>query len=327
MIRAKEQQFSKYNGPASQKIYKYMCEEWPSLLKDIDPFRSHMFTLSLAQEELGYLEADRLFFRASLEAIRSKPWEFSKVTFLRVLGQLGLYYTPGLYYKEFFYETPSGHMWGFQEQRMIENKSYFNEWRNVLSKMESPLEWERRAIKIRLLRAIGFKYKMPELPETFRMMRIVELEPSGEIKWLYCGDSNMTERLWYCRDLDVYFYLGYWGQKDWSRGALKILKYWDMILMPKGTFRVNIHRVMWILWVVGMFLVRPRWRSMSLSALFSIAILYAFCHAIFTDNFGGRHELYMIIFLWTGGFCGMLGILKKLRIKYVKNKDITYNEK
>jgi hypothetical protein len=315
MIRAQDQQFSRNNGPASQKIYEYMSKEWPSRLKLIDPLRSHMFVLSLAQKELGCLKADKLFLQASLEAIRSDVYKFSKFTLLRMLGQLDLYHPFGLNYKEFFYETNSGHMWGFGEQRMLEDKRSFDYWKENLSKIESPLEWERQVIKIRFLRALGFKYHIPDLPEAFQMMQIFRLEPSGGIKWLYCGDSNMTERLWYCRDLDVYFYLGYWGQREWSRGALKILEYWDMLLMPKGAFSINIHRVMWVLWVLGIILIKPRRLSISLAAFLCMALLYALLQAVFSDNFAGRFELYMRIFLWLGASCGTLALFKRWKSK------------
>ena len=310
--RAEDRQFDPKNGPASMKIYNYMSQEWPKRVKDLDFYRFQMFTFSLAQKELGLIEADRLFMKAGIEAIRKAPWKFIKFTFLRVLGQLDLYYTPGLSHREFLsgaYETDSGHMWGFEGKRMLENSQRFEHWRDVISKLDSPLEWEKRAIKARLLRLIGFRKEIPDLPESFRMIQIVELKPSGEIEWAVCGDSNMTERLWYCRDLDVYFFLKYWGKKEWSKFALKTLEKWDKFA-PRGAFRINIHRIMWILWIIGIFTVRERRRSLSLAAFLFIVISYGFCQAIFSDNFGGRFELYMRSFLWLGSLCGILGIVK-----------------
>ncbi|MCX5694758.1 MAG: hypothetical protein NT014_06560 [Candidatus Omnitrophica bacterium] len=315
MMRAQDQQFSKDNGPASQKVYEYMLSEWPSRVRSVDPLRAHMFTLNLAQEDLGYLKADDLFLRASLESIRSDPGMFFRNTLLRMLGQLGLYRNPELRYKEFFYETQSGHMWGFYEERMLRNQGYYNHWTRFLPDIKSPLIWERQVLKARFLNLFGFKYAIPDFPKEFAFMQSVKVEPSGKLKWLYCGDAHMTERFRYCLDLDAYFFLGYWGQRNWSKTALKILGYWDKILMSKALSSTNAYRLMWVFWIMAFFLLSPGWRLAVLAALLSIVVTYALLQAVFTDNFGGRHELYMRIFLWLGCSCGILGIIQKWKQK------------
>jgi hypothetical protein len=318
--RAEDRQFNPDNGPASKKVYNYMSQEWPNRVKDIDFYRFQMFSFSLAQKELGYLDADKLFMEASLEAIRSNPLKFTKFTFLRILGQLDLYFSNGLNHKEFLagaYETESGHMWGFEEKRMQDKKGALFHWRSVISTLDSPLGWERQAIKARLLKLIGIKREVPLAPESFRMIQIVNVNNSGKLEWGVCGDSNMTERLWYCRDLDVFFFLKYWGEKAWSRSSLKALQIWDSFT-PKQKVRINIHRIMWILWVIGIFASKERWRSLSLAAFLCIVVAYAFCQAIFSDNFGGRFELYMRTFLWLGSFCGILAMIELLQAKFRK---------
>jgi len=324
VFRAKDKQFDINNGMASRKVQEYLSKEWPSRIKDIDFYRYQMFAFNLAQQEIGLLEADNLFWDASLEAIRANPLKFTKFTLLRVLGQLDLYFYPGLKHKEFLggaMETDSGHMWGFDENRMIENKKRFKHWQPIISTLESPLKWERSLLKAKLLRFLGAKATMPPHPKSFQMMQIVRLNPSGRIEWLVCGDSNMSERLWYCRDLDVFFFLAYWGQKEWSRAALNVLKFWDALLMPKEKVRINLHRIFWTFWISGIFTIRPRWRSLSLLAFLSIVVFYAFCQAIFSDNFGGRFELYMRPFLWLGASCGVLASIERWREKF-KRKEL-----
>jgi hypothetical protein len=323
--RAQDSQFNPNNGPFSKKVYNYMSQEWPKRVKSVDFYRFQMFSFSLAQKELGYLDADKLFLKASIEAISSDPLKFMKFTFLRVLGQLDLYISPGLNHKEFLggaYETDSGHMWGFEEKRMQDKNGTFYHWRSVISALESPLKWERQVIKSRLFGLVGKKTKMPELPASFRMVRVFNLDDSGNLQWNICGDSNMSERLWYCRDLDVFFFLKYWGEKTWSRPALKALKIWDGF-SPKQKLSINIHRIMWILWIVGLF-VSERRRSLSLAAFICIVVAYAFCQAIFSDNYGGRFELYMRTFLWLGSFNGIVTLKNYFREKIRKIKSNEY---
>lgn len=345
VTRAKDCQFDIHNGPASRKLYEYMRKWVPvgisvdelgkaqllafpgrfdrgginpadiGLGNDITIPERQMFTLNFAQKEIGFLEADRLFLKASMEAIRSDPWKFAKFTFLRVLGQIDLYYNPALYHREFPYESDSGHMCGFEGKRAEQMKDKFYHWLPQIEKIDSPLQWERRAIKERLRRMFGLSSAAPKLPDSFQMRRHVVFE-SGLMHRIHCGDGNMEERFWTCNDLDVYFFLGYWGYKDYSRSALKILSCWDRLLMPRGWWRIAINRIMWCFWVIGIFVLRRDWRSKVLAAFLSIVILYAFCQSIFSDNFGGRFELHMIAFLWLGALCGILGLYERWQEKF-----------
>ncbi len=341
VTRAKDYQFNADNGPASRKVYEYMHKWVPvetpadelakaqlltkgqgginpadiGLGNDITIPERQMFTLNFAQKEIGFLEADRLFLKACMEAVRSDPRKFAKFTFLRVLGQLGLYYTPGLYHKEFPYESESGHMCGFEGKRQKQMKELFYYWLPQIDKIDSPLKWERHAIGQRLRRVFGLSSPDVELPDSFQMRPHV-ISEAGLMHRIHCGDGNMEERFWTCNDLDVYFFLGYWGYKDYSGTALKILSYWDKFFMPRGPWRIAINRIMWFLWVIAIFIFRRDWRWKSLAALLSIVILYAFCQAIFSDNFGGRFELHVIAFLWLGALCGILGLYERWQEKF-----------
>jgi len=344
LTRAKDYQFDIHNGPASRKVYEYMHKWIPvnvsvsdlakarlltfvenneqlginladiGLSKDFTILERQMYTLNFAQRDLGYLEADRLFMKASIEAIHSEPWKFMKFTFLRILGQLDLYHTPGLNHKEFPYETESGHMFGFEEKRMQEEKDIYYHWLPVICRLDSPFQWERCAIKARLRRMFGLSSEVLELPEFFQIRPNVMLK-SGLLYHLYCGDGNMQERYRSCRALEVYFSLAYWGPRWYSKTALRMLKYWDMVFMPRDGVRINIHRIMWVLWVIGIFTMRRRWCSMSLAGFLCIFVLYAFCQSIFSDNFGGRFRLYTVAYLWLGASCGVLGLIERWRVK------------
>ena len=130
----------------------------------------------------------------------------------------------------------------------------------------------------------------------------------------------MEERLWNYRDLDVYFFFAYWGQRDWSKRALKTLEYWD-ILMPRTKMCINLHRIMWVLWVFGIFFSRQRWRSMSLAALLFFVLFFAICLCVFTDNFGGRFALYNRAYLWLGALCGIQALIERTHlIKHSTNE-------
>lgn len=343
LTRAKDYQFNINNGPASREVYEYLHKWVPVKISvsglakarlltfvgsneqqginladigiedDITIRERQMFTFNFAQREIGFLAADRLFLKACIEAVRSDPWKFIKFTFLRILGQLDLYHIPGLKHKESLSESESGHMQGFEGRGAEQMKEKFYYWSPVISKLDSPLQWERRAIKARLCRIFGLSSEAPELPDSFQMHPHFAMSQSGLMHRIHCGDGIMEERFWTCSDLDVYFFLAYWGYRDYSRGALKVLKIWDMFLMPRGWMRININRIMWCLWIISIFALRGDWRSKSLAAFLSIVIFYAFCQSIFSDNFGGRFELHMIAFLWLGGLCGILALYERWR--------------
>lgn len=125
-------------------------------------------------------------------------------------------------------------------------------------------------------------------------------------KWLYFVRGKYPSSY----HSDVYFFLVYWGQRDWSKTALKWLRYWDMFLMPSERLRMNLYRIMWLLWFIGVLITKERWASMSLVAFMCVVILFAFLQAVFSDNFGGRFELYTRVFLWLGSSCGVLAIVQ-----------------
>ncbi len=207
-------------------------------------------------------------------------------------------------------------MWGFGEKRMQGERADFQKWLPVISKIDSPFPWERKAIKARLARICGFKAQMPLLPDSFRLSPNVELNAAGGVDFLNCEDGVMGERLQGCQDLDAYFFLKYWGRKVWSRGALRLLQYWDMF-MPRPKLRMNMHRAMWVLWVIGIFFSKERWRRLSLAALMLVVVSYAVCLCVVTDNFGGRLALYDRAYLWLGALCGIQALIAKIKeIKY-----------
>lgn len=312
VARGVDSQFAITNGAASKKIREYMAGEWPQRMKDVDYRRFQMYSLNLAQQDLGFIEADRLFKQAGIEAIRSAPWKFIKFTSLRVLGQLDLCYTSGLNYKEFPYETDSGHMWGFEKKRMQENQTMFRDWRERIKTItDSPLQWERRVIKARMCRLFGIKSEIPALPVIFSLVPIVKIDEKGEVNITNCGDGVMQERLRSYYGLEIYFNLKYWGWRGYSENALKILKYWD-ILMPRPKMRINLNRIMWVLWIIGILFNRNRWCSMSLLAMLSFVVLFAICLTVFSDNFGGRFLSYNMVFLWIGSSSGILILWERM---------------
>jgi hypothetical protein len=322
VARSRDALFSTSNGPASKKIGEYMLNEWPQRMKDIDQRRLQMYSLNLAQKELGLIEADRLFKQASIESIRSAPWKFIKFTFLRIIGQLDLYYAPGLNFKEFPYETDSGHMWGFDEKRMQENRIKFRDWDHVIvTVIDSPLQWEKSVLKARVLRLIGFKSEIPKLPSIFRLVQVITTNKDNVVVYLNCGDGPMQERFYGYLNLEVYFSIMYWGQRYWSKDALKMLKYWDVI-MPRPKARINLQRIMWVLWICGIVFNKRRWYSMSLLAMLSFVVFFATCQAVFSDNFGGRLTLPSLIYPWLGACCGILALWERaLTIKH-RLKDV-----
>ena len=319
ITRAEDRQFDINSGLASMKIGEYMKKEWPSRVKETHPIEYQMYILNLAQKDLGYIGADRLFFQASMESIRRDPIKFIRFTFLRVLGQLGLFEFPGLNHQEFPYQSESGHMWGFSGKREKERLEQFQNWEEDILRIDSPLEWERIAIKRRFCKFIGLKNsEILKPPESFKIIPNVRINEYGEVETLRCGDGNMTERLYNWRDLDIYFFLKYWGQKKVSSKALKVLSVWD-VFMEKGKTQINSHIIMWLLWIIGIAIPKERWHSIVLGAFLSFVLAYAFIQAVFSDNFGGRFELYMRTFLWLGASYGVWALLRFK--KSVKNSN------
>lgn len=337
LTRAKDHQFDIRNGPASRKVYEYLRAWIPAgvsldelaqlqplvggedgrrfdaflpqlgLSDQITLLQRQMYTFNLAQQDLGYREADRLFMQAGIEAIRSDPEKFARFTVVRLFGQLGLYDDPGLAHKEFDYTTESGHIFGFQEERMQKKDALFRQWLASGQNTGSPFQWERRFMKAGVSRLFGIQSALPELPGYFRMQQNAMVK-SGLLYRLKCGDGNMEERFWNCRDLDAFFFLGFWGQRWHSLGALRIVREWDKLLMPKGAVRIVINYSMFALWVIAVFLAQSPLQRMTLAAFLCISIGFAFIQSVFSDNFGGRFELHMVPFLWLGFLCGVLTI-------------------
>lgn len=308
--RFTEMPFDENNGPACRKIGECV-QEWKSVLPQgteigIPEFMG--WTYSIAQRKFGYFAADRIFWQAAIEHISKTPEKFVKFVFLRMLGHLSFIpkevcFSKGIMHKDRPTETASGNLWGFEENRMIEKQKHFEHWRPFFLS-ESPLQWERQVIKARLRRIFKGGKEDVNLPENFRMEKNVSFE-SGKLELFSCGDGVMPERFWNCRALDVYFFLQYWGQRGWSKTALKLLNYWDNFIIPRGMFLQYINWIMWFLWIVGIFKARQRWIVMVLTALICLAIVQAFIVAIFGGNCGGHYALYMSFFRWLGGLCGV----------------------
>jgi len=335
--RAQDCQFDMRNGPASRQVYGYIRDWLPRKIpserlsslqlltllpgeeklgaslqelgiSNIPLLERQMYTMNMAQKDLGYLRSDDLFLKACLEGIGSDYPKFVKGTFLRILGQLDICFIPSLSRKEYLHETGSGHMWGFDGKVMAGNKERFGEYKEALIGLESPLRWERQAIKIRMLKALGLAKNDIAMPGYFRLEPSTVFE-SGSLRRVNYGDGNMEERIWTSPKLEAYFFLAYWGQRNNSKAALKILKYWDMLLMPGRGLRMNIHRLLWIFWIIGIFVIRERWQRSSLAAFLCVVLFYALFLALFCDYFGGRLELHMRPFLLLGGSAGILALI------------------
>jgi len=318
LLRPRDSLFSKDNGPSSLKVYEYLTEELPESIKDIRKFESLMYSFNLAQEDLGYIEADKLFKRAFIEGVKANPVKFTKFTFLRILGHFDLY-SLDLNHKESPYTSESGHMWGFDGKRAVNSRERFEQWSPRVSNLDSPLQWERKVVLARFKKFLGFTNSIPEVPEIFKLSSNISVDDTGKFKFLSCGDGVMTERLWNCRDLDKYFFLAYWGQKRSSELSLNILKYWDAVFMPKPKVKIVISWLMWILWVSGIFISKKREVSIFFGAFLIVVVFQAVSQAIFSDNFGGRFSLYMINFKWLGALCGISAFIERRNKKSPDN--------
>jgi hypothetical protein len=325
LFRAPDRLFNKHNGPASAKVDEYMNKEWPLHVKDIRQPEFFMYAFNLAQRDLGHIEADNLFREAFKEAVYATPGKFIRFTLLRMLGHLDLCYVPQLNHSEFLWGTETGYIWGFNGERLRDKKEQFKHWQPAIAGLESPLRWERKAVLARLGRITGFGREKPVLPDSFKLMPNMKINESGETEFLSCGDGVMGERLWNCLDLDVYFFLVYWGYRAESPAALELLRCWHALFMPRFPARMVVHYFMWLLWSAGILLSRQRWFVSFLSALLLTVVAQAFFQAVFSDNFGGRFALYMRPFLWLGSLCGMLvlverGYFQRLRQRICKHR-------
>lgn len=311
-----DSRFNADNGPASRKVAESM-QKWRDFLPEgYDPYIAKYlgWTYSTVSRDFGYLEADKIFFRAGIEGIRANLADFIKIVFLKFLGHLDIIprevcLREGISHKERLTATDSGHLWGFEEERMLEISEYFKHWQQFFIS-ENPLKWEKRAIITRLRRICGLNREEIQLPDMFRISQNV-LFQSGEVISLSCGDCVLPDRFWNCRALDVYFFFQYWGERGWSKSALKLLKYWDRVFIPKGIFLQIIVWSTWIFWILAIFISRQRWICSFLTAIFFMVILQAVVVAVLVGNTGGCYALMVWPLRWLGGLAGVWVIVDR----------------
>lgn len=197
-------------APTSRKV--------DQIKEDVKLLERQMFTLEQAQSDLGYGDADRLFLRASLEAIKQQPGKFIFTSIVRFLAQMGLLSPPeGLTHEEYIlgrtqFLRRSISLWN--EGGEIEDMKR-ERWFMPKGWVESPLKWERRVIWKKFLRFIGFNVDVPERPDYFKLRRNYHLNLGHENVDRPEVRSNgiMTERLMHGVDLDNYFYYGFWAPR------------------------------------------------------------------------------------------------------------------
>lgn len=294
--------FSENNGQASQRVGGYLRTVMATKLTGAGFGDLSLVALNLAQDELGYLGADRLFLQAGKEAISHNPSHFIKDTLLRLLGQMDIH-DPGSRHNEYPTESDSGHMWGYGEERMSRKHYEYENAKNKFDNLFSPLQWERNYLKAKLLSAIGISVEAPTVPIEFQMTSNINTTTQGESSFLYSGDCVLVARPSIVHHLDDYFFWSYWGEGRWSPSALKILAGWDKTL-PTGTLRLCLHFTMWVLWVLAILLAGDRKNQVVLLAFLSFVIFSDFCQVIFSDNYGRRFFFFTVTFLWLGGTAG-----------------------
>jgi hypothetical protein len=307
--------FSETNGPASKQIGKYLHSAQAIEVSGGNIYDGIMLALNLAQDDLGFSEADQLFLRAGIEGIKSRPVDFLKDTSLRFLGQMDIY-DPGLRHKDYSSETESGHMWGYGEERIRTkpvDRAEFVKTQLQLSNLASPLVWERKYIKARFINAIGFKDNVPPLPPEFQMSSNIHKTQEGTY-YLNTGGCVLAVRTSIVHAFDYFFFWSYWGEGNWSPNALKILAGWDRIL-PTGILRHCLHFAMWVLWFAAIVMTGDRKNQIFLTAFLSFVIFSDLCQVIFSDNYGGRFFFFTVIFLWIGGSTGIETLMRRLKVQ------------
>ncbi|MCK5492764.1 MAG: hypothetical protein KAJ14_06620 [Candidatus Omnitrophica bacterium] len=322
LLRSSDSLFDKDNGIYSMKIYNYMNNKMILSAKEKYLRRYYMYTFNLAQKDFGYIEADKLFKKAFMEAIYNNPYKFIKYTVLRMLGHLELNKNLNLNYKEGLYETDSGHMWGFGEERMRQQQEMIEMQYFKLEKLYSPLKWEKQVILAKLARCFGKDMEIPDLPDEYKILPNVKFYSSIDPCILNYSDGVLGESLNGFRNLDLYFYNGYWGRRGWSKTALNLLASWDSVFKLKQDIKINLRWLMWSLWIGGIIVTRKRWILNALIAFLCIVLFNALCQAVFSDNFGGRLALYMKPFLWLGFLCGGLSLFEWSKALIVKKVNL-----
>ncbi len=294
--------FSADNGPACAEIQRYLDSGLFRKVADQDYRAAVIGAYTAVGHDRGLYAANDLFLKAGLESWAAHPRQFLKFTGLRMLGQLGVY-EPGLMTDESGYTTPTGHMWGFSEQEMRDRREYLAQWLPAPAADVSPLAWERSVLKARFLRIFNKDIRVPPLPRSFQLETNMSLNENGAAFIRFGEDGITGERLMTSHALAGYYFFGYWGSRPGSGSALKLLALWDRMI-PNSSFGIVLNRIMWFLWIIGIIMLRARWKKAALSAFLLFVVLFACLQAVFSDNYGGRYFLYTCCFLWLGAVCG-----------------------
>jgi hypothetical protein len=174
----------------------------------ISLYERQMYTFNVAQQELGYIKADDLFKKASLEGIFKNPYKFLTFTFIRMLAQLDVYSPKDLSHPDYYLQK-ARFCYTQKEQDMEKPREWayrrLSFWKPPPYNVPSPLQWERKVLLGKVYRLFNFTSEAPTLPDSCQIKPNFMIK-DGQIYKLNCGDCVMTERLWTCRDLDVYFF-------------------------------------------------------------------------------------------------------------------------
>ncbi len=239
--RKADSQFALAGGPATTRLYEMMSRWTPGpvpaatlqearmldaaadtqnpAVKDIalvPLLERQMHTLNAAQKELGFEEADRLCLRAALESIGAAPIRYLFTSGVRLLCNLRLYRDERLRHDEFllanaaFMRRMAGKA---PESLRPEDRWLVVETIPLETAVPSPLAWERRMLKARLLSCLGFKAQPPIQPAAFVLSPNVSFGSGGYEKRAARSHCVMAERLEHAVDLDSYFFDQYWGPR------------------------------------------------------------------------------------------------------------------
>lgn len=310
--RPPDRLFDESAGPACAKVARIFDRDVVRMINAYDRRSAQMTAFTFAQKELGYKEADDLFRNACIESIRLHLPEFVYYTAVRFAAHLGFSAPHGLNHKEFPSETDTGHMWGFDEARMVKDRQEFMMVKPHLARIPNPLQWERGILKAKFLRLARRAIPDPDPGDLFKFQQNIFFYPDGSLSAQFRSDGNMAERFWMLRDLDRFFYWGFWGRKGYNKTALSALRAWD-VFMPSQNVNRYFDAAMMILWLVAIVLSRSRAQQCALGGLLLYVLGVTVLQCVFSDNFGGRFALYTKIFVWLGGLCGMTALWDTIR--------------
>ncbi len=299
-------------GPASARVSGFLNNEIVGMISKYDQRSAQMSAFMLAQKQFGYQEADSLFLRACLEGIIRHLPRFLYYTGVRTAAHLGLVDDRGLNHKEFPFETDTGHMWGFSEERALRERDEFMQVMEDFTCSPSPLAWERETIAGRFRGAGNTRRSCAEAGRWGVFKQNLFFNPDGSLYVKYRSDGNMSERLWTCRDLDIYFYFCFWGRKGYNKHALSALGAWD-IFMPGRSARRFLDSGMMILWLFAVFFSKRYWQRCALGGFLLYVLGAGILQCVLSDNFGGRFALYTVVFVWLGGLCGVRAAVDIIR--------------